>query len=149
LCRPTPSSRGSVLSVFPQVDLPLSFPLVGRLQLVPSSVGSLECSDPISMPLPSASTALRKEGNEAFRIADYDRAAQLYTQAYASVVDMLKGSVDEPDEETKEHLAAILSNRAAARINRFELDLGAVFSPPLSQSLRQTLMSTFGVPSSP
>lgn len=71
------------------------------------------------MTIPDASATHRQKGNEAFRSANYAEAAASYTVALA------EGALQPTlDGDLKEHLAAIFSNRAAARINLFELDLG-------------------------
>ncbi|GAA5992835.1 hypothetical protein JCM5350_005623 [Sporobolomyces pararoseus] len=68
------------------------------------------------------SKELRRRGNEAFRVADYAQAAQLYSEAYSFAVGKVGEDELGLDEETKEHLSAVLSNRSAARINLFQLD---------------------------
>ncbi|GAA5963617.1 hypothetical protein JCM3765_004343 [Sporobolomyces pararoseus] len=74
------------------------------------------------MTVPASSSELRQRGNEAFRIADYAQAAQLYSEAYDSVISTIGDEGTDLEEETKEHLAAVFANRSAARINLFQLD---------------------------
>ncbi|GAA5842606.1 hypothetical protein JCM3766R1_004874 [Sporobolomyces carnicolor] len=75
------------------------------------------------MTISEASVTHRQKGNEAFRTANYAEAAASYTVALA------EGALQPTlDGDLKEHLAAIFSNRAAARINLFELDLALLDS---------------------
>jgi hypothetical protein len=71
------------------------------------------------------SQRLREEGNAAFRSSNWEEASRLYSEALEAAP-----SIPTTDEE-KEHLAALYSNRAAARISLFQFDLGA-FPPFLT-----------------
>ncbi|PRQ77778.1 hypothetical protein AAT19DRAFT_8846 [Rhodotorula toruloides] len=64
------------------------------------------------------SRSLREEGNLAFRSSRWTEAIDLYTRA----IEAVTFDVDTATEEEKEHLAALYSNRAAARIHLFLLD---------------------------
>ncbi|GAA5918257.1 hypothetical protein JCM6882_005132 [Rhodosporidiobolus microsporus] len=69
-------------------------------------------------PTPSTTQALREQGNAAFRSSRWEEAVQLYSQALEATV-----TSGQLSEEEKEHLAALYSNRAAARIQLSHLDL--------------------------
>ncbi|BGP05690.1 hypothetical protein JCM10049v2_001503 [Rhodotorula toruloides] len=64
------------------------------------------------------SRSLREEGNLAFRSSQWTKAIDFYTRAIEAVTI----DVETATEEEKEHLAALYSNRAAARIHLFLLD---------------------------
>ncbi|GEM09017.1 tetratricopeptide repeat containing protein [Rhodotorula toruloides] len=64
------------------------------------------------------SRSLREEGNLAFRSSRWTKAIDLYTRA----IDTVKVDVANATEDEKEHLSALYSNRAAARIHLFLLD---------------------------
>lgn len=76
------------------------------------------------MAVPSVAQSLRNEGSSAFHSFNYPSAASYYTQAYETIMESVRGKVEFLQEEEKEFLAAVLSNRSACRINLFELDLG-------------------------
>lgn len=75
------------------------------------------------------SKTLREKGNDAFRQADYASAAQLYSEAYDAALAATEGASGSLDAESRAHLAVVLSNRAAARISLFDLDLGEPAPP--------------------
>ncbi|GAA5882311.1 hypothetical protein JCM16303_004065 [Sporobolomyces ruberrimus] len=74
------------------------------------------------------SKTLREKGNDAFRQADYASAAQLYSEAYDAALAATEGASGSLDAESRAHLAVVLSNRAAARISLFDLDLALLDS---------------------
>ncbi|GAA5942457.1 uncharacterized protein JCM15063_006255 [Sporobolomyces koalae] len=90
------------------------------------------------MPVSSRSTSLRQQGNESFRTGQYLEAVDEYTQACTAQLEALEHrQVHLLSEDVKEHLAAILSNRAAARTNLLELDL-ALLDAAAAHQVRPT-----------
>lgn len=67
----------------------------------------------------TSAAQLRQQGNAAFGSSRWQQAADLYTSALES------STQDASTAEAKADLAALYSNRAAARIKLLQLDLGA------------------------
>ncbi|BGP18768.1 hypothetical protein JCM10213_004273 [Rhodosporidiobolus nylandii] len=89
-----------------------------------------------SAPSASSSQSLREKGNLAFRSSRWADAADLYTQALeAASAASSKPGEEEHEEKRREHLAALYSNRAAARIQLCEFDL-ALLDATAAQQLQ-------------